>query len=101
MNCDEQQQTRQEERDQAFRQAAAIFRRMLRTGKPIAFEDAVRGVKTPDWFDRRAFGHLTAAMHRDGEIVPAGFRISETAKHNHAIKRLWLSASVTATGATE
>jgi hypothetical protein len=31
-------------------------------------------------------------MHRDGVIVPAGFRESKTGKHNHAIKRLWVLA---------
>ncbi len=75
-------------------QAEAIFRRMLATGKPIAFEDAARCVKTPEGIDRRAFGHIPARLRRDGLIVEAGFRLSKSAKHNCAIKRLWVLAAV-------
>ncbi|WP_461509052.1 hypothetical protein [Rhodopirellula baltica] len=77
---------------QAIAQAEAIFRRMLKSGKPVAFEDAARLVETDDDFDRRAFGHIPAKMHRDGEIVPAGYRESVTSTHHAGIKRLWVLA---------
>ena len=73
-------------------QAEAIFRRMLAKGKPIAFEDAAQCVKTPEGVDRRAFGHIPARLRRDGLIAEAGFRLSKSAKHNCAIKRLWVLA---------
>lgn len=73
-------------------QAEAIFRRILAKGEPVALEDALRIVVTLVGFDRRAFGSIPARMHRDGVIVPAGFRESKTGKHNHAIKRLWVLA---------
>ena len=73
-------------------QAEAIFRLMLALGKPVALEDALRIVVTPDGFDRRAFGSIPARLHKDGEIFPAGFRESKTGKHNHGIKRLWVLA---------
>lgn len=73
-------------------QAEAIFRRLLAKGNPVAFEEAARAVVTADDVDRRCFGHIPARMHRNGEIVPAGFRESKTGKHNHAIKRLWVLA---------
>jgi len=71
-------------------QAEAVFRRMLGNGKPVAFEDAARCVRTPKGVDRRCFGSIPARMRGDGEIVEAGFRLSESAKHNSAIKRLWV-----------
>ena len=77
----------------AYRQFVAVFRRMLSTGRKVASEDALRAVKTPDGFDRRAFGPIVASMAKDGEIVPAGFRVSENAKHRSGIKRLWMLAS--------
>ncbi len=49
-------------------QAKAIFYRMLREGGPVAFESEARCVTTPDWFDRRAFGPMVAAMAKD-EVV--------------------------------
>lgn len=73
-------------------QAAAIFKRMLANGKPIAFEDAAKCVTTPEGFDRRAFGHIPAGMARRGEIVEVGYRRSNSSKHNCAIKRLWVLA---------
>lgn len=73
-------------------QAEAIFRRMLSKGKPVAFEDAAQAVATPQGVDRRCFGNIPARMHRDGVIVPAGFRESKLGKHNHGIKRLWVLA---------
>jgi hypothetical protein len=94
-------QEREQESQRAIAQAAAIFRRMLKTGKPVAFEDAARCVKTFDGFDRRGFGWIPAAMHRDGEIVPVGFRESETASHHNGIKRLWLLASANTKGAAQ
>lgn len=78
-----------DERQQYFAQVKVIFYRMLRKGKPVAFEDAVRRVPTPDDFDRRALGAIPARMHKDGEIVKAGFRTSESAKHHAGIKQLW------------
>ena len=78
------------ERQQYFTQAAAIFYRMLRTGTPVAFEDAVRDVKTPEGFDRRAFGHIPAGMAKAGEIVEAGYRRSEVSQAHCAPKRLWV-----------
>ncbi|MEM6366051.1 MAG: hypothetical protein AAF745_16600 [Planctomycetota bacterium] len=78
----------------AIQQFAAVFRRMLSTGRQVAAEDAARAVETDDGFDRRAFGHVVAAMKRDGEIVSVGFRASENAKHHAGIKRLWVSASI-------
>jgi len=79
--------------EKAIRQFLAVFRRMLSTGRQVAVEDAARAVKTPEGFDRRAFGPLVASMKRNGEIVATGFRISETAKHHAGIKRLWVLAS--------
>lgn len=79
--------------EKAIRQFVAVFRRMLSTGRKVAAEDAARTVKTDDDFDRRAFGPVVAAMKRDGEIVSAGFRTSENAKHHAGIKRLWVSAN--------
>lgn len=85
----------------AIRQFLAVFRRMLSTGRKVAAEDAARAVKTPDGFDRRAFGPIIASMKRNGEIVPAGFRISETAKHHAGIKRLWVLASANEKGGAD
>ena len=79
-------------------QAAAIFKRMLSKGKPVAFEDAAKCVATPEGFDRRAFGHIPAGMAKRGEIVEAGFRRSNSAKHNHGIKRLWVLADASKGG---
>lgn len=87
-----------DDKQQWFAQAFAIFRRMLSTGKPVAFEDAIRPIETPDWFDRRGFGWIPAAMHRDGEIMPAGFRESETSSHHNGIKRLWVMLPANAKG---
>lgn len=70
-------------------QAEAVFRRMVATGKPTAFEDAARAVATPDDVDRRCFGSIPARLRRDGLIVEAGFRVSNSSKHNSAVKRLW------------
>lgn len=90
-----------EERGQYIAQAKAVFCGMLRKGKPVAFEDAARCVTTPDWFDRRAFGPMVAAMAKDSEIVEAGFSASKTAKHHRGIKRLWTLAPPTQKEATE
>jgi hypothetical protein len=92
---------REQESRRAIAQAAAIFRRMLKTGKPVAFEDAARCVKTFDGFDRRGFGWIPAAMHRDGEIVPVGFRESVNARHHCGVKRLWVSATAKKKGAAD
>ena len=73
-------------------QAEAIFRRMLAKGEPVALEDALRIVVTPDGFDRRAFGSIPARMRREDEIVRAGFRESKTGKHHSGTKRLWVLA---------
>lgn len=73
-------------------QAEAIFRRMLAKGEPVALEDALRIVVTPDGFDRRAFGSIPLRMQRDEEIVRAGFRDSKTAKHHGGTKKLWVLA---------
>jgi len=75
-------------------QAAAIFKQMLATGKPVAFEDAAKGVPTPEGFDRRAFGLIPRGMVKRGEIVEAGYRRSNSSKHNCGIKRLWVLADV-------
>jgi hypothetical protein len=71
-------------------QAAAVFKRLLAKGRPVAFEEAAKCVVTPEGFDRRAFGHIPAGMARRGEIAEAGFRRSNSAKHNAGIKRLWV-----------
>ena len=73
-------------------QAEAIFRRLLAKGKPVAMEDALRLVVTPVGFDRRAFGSIPLRMHKQGEIVRAGYRDSKTGKHHSGIKRLWVLA---------
>jgi hypothetical protein len=75
-------------------QAEAIFRRMLATGKPVAFEDAAKAVETDEDVDRRCFGSIPARLRRDGLIVEAGYRLSNSAKHNYAIKRLWRLADL-------
>jgi len=80
-------------------QAEAIFRRMLSRGRPVAFEDAARAVATPDGVDRRCFGSIPARLRRDGLICPAGFKLSEIARHNHGIKRLWILADAVKGGA--
>ncbi|QDV71740.1 hypothetical protein Poly24_54800 [Rosistilla carotiformis] len=81
-----------------YHEAEAKFRRLLRTGKPIAFEDAICDVNTPEGFDRRALGAIPAQMHRAGEIVKAGFRQSDSAKHHCGIKQLWRLAVPSAAG---
>ena len=73
-------------------QAEAIFRRMLATGRPVAVEDATRVVVTPEGVDRRCFGAIPSRLRRDGVIVEAGVRRSNSAKHNCGIKRLWILA---------
>ncbi len=78
----------------ALRQFVAVFRRMLSTGRKVASEEAARAVKTPEGFDRRAFGPVVASLAKAGEIIPAGFRTSEIAKHHAGIKRLWVLASL-------
>ena len=90
-----------DEKQRWYAQAFAIFRRMLHTGKPVAFEDAIRPIETPDGFDRRGFGWIPAAMHRDGEIVPAGFRESVNARHHCGVKRLWKLATAKKKGAAD
>lgn len=75
-------------------QAAAIFKRMLSKGKPIAFEDAAKCVVTPEGFDRRAFGHIPAGMAKRGEIVEAGYRRSNVPKAHQSPKRLWIKADL-------
>lgn len=82
-------------------QAEAIFRRMLATGKPVAFEDAAKAVKTPEGVDRRCFGSIPARLRRDGLIVEAGYRLSNSAKHNFAIKRLWRLVELSMAGTSE
>jgi len=71
-------------------QAEAIFRRMLANGKPVAFEEAAQVVVTPEGVDRRCFGSIPARLRRDGLIVEAGFKVSNSATHNRATKRLWV-----------
>jgi len=73
-------------------QAAAIFKRLLAKGRPVAFEEAAKGVVTPEGFDRRAFGHIPAGMARRGEIVEAGFRRSAVSRAHSSPKRLWVLA---------
>lgn len=73
-------------------QAEAIFRRMLATGRPVAMEDATRCVVTPEGVDRRCFGAIPARLRREGVVVEAGVRRSNSAKHNRGIKRLWVLA---------
>jgi hypothetical protein len=79
-------------------QAAAIFRRMLAKGEPVAFEDAAKCVKTPEGFDRRAFGHIPAGMAKRGEIVEAGFRRSVVSRAHQSPKRLWVLADASQGG---
>jgi len=64
------------------------FLRMLRTRNRVAFEAAMATVPTSG-IDRRKFGWIAAKLHRDGVIVPAGFRPSGTAAHHRGIKRMW------------
>lgn len=75
-------------------QVAAIFKRLLAKGGPVALEDAAKCVPTPEGFDRRAFGHIPAGMAKRGEIIEAGYRRSNSSKHNCAVKRLWVLAGV-------
>lgn len=76
-----------------LQQFAAVFLRMVSTGRKVAAEDAARAVTTDDGFDRRAFGPIVAGFHRDGLIEPAGFRESVNAKHHCGVKRLWVSTN--------
>jgi hypothetical protein len=92
---------RSDDKQQWFAQASAIFRAMLRKGKPVAFEDAIKPIKTDDWFDRRGFGWIPSAMHRDGEIEPAGYRESVYARHHCGVKRLWILATANKKGAAQ
>lgn len=73
-----------------FARATKAFNKLLDSGKPVAFEEALKHVETPESLDRRCFGWIPASMHRDGLIVPSGFRLSNNAKHNNGIKRLWI-----------
>jgi hypothetical protein len=73
-------------------QAEAIFRRMLATGKPVAFEEAARCVKTPEGVDRRCFGSIPARLSKDGLIVEAGYRRSVVGRAHQSPKRLWMLA---------
>lgn len=81
-----------DDKQRCFSQAFAIFPRMLSKGKPVAFEDAIKPIATPEEFDRRGFGWIPAALHRDGEIVPVGFRESTNTRHHCGPKRLWVLA---------
>jgi hypothetical protein len=92
---------RSEDKQQWFEKASAIFRAMLHMGKPVAFEDAIKLINTDDWFDRRGFGWIPLAMHRDGEIEPAGFRESVNVRHHNAVKRLWILLSANEKGAAQ
>ncbi len=67
----------------------AEFRCLLRTGIAVALEDALARVLAPVEVHRVALGAIPARMHRDGEIVKAGYRTSESAKHHAAIKQRW------------
>jgi hypothetical protein len=80
-------------------QAEAIFRRMLAKGKPVAFEDAARCVKTPEGVDRRCFGSIPARLSKDGVIVEAGYRRSNVGRAHKAPKRLWMLAETIQGGA--
>lgn len=92
---------RSEDKQQWFAQASAIFRALLRKGKPVAFEDAIKPIKTDDWFDRRGFGWIPLAMRRDGEIEHAGFRESVNARHHCGVKRLWILTTANEKGAAQ
>ena len=85
--------------DKPIAQAAAIFKRMLSKGKPVAFEDAAKCVTTPEGFDRRAFGHIAAGMAKRGEIIEAGFRRSVVSRSHQSPKRLWVLADKSKGGA--
>ncbi len=77
--------------------ASRNFRRLLATGKPVAFEDALHDVVTPDDCDRRGLSSVVTELKDAGVIEFAGYRISKKRSHHSATKRLWkLRSAVTA-----
>jgi len=67
------------------------FRNLLTTGKPVAVEEATKGVLFPEGFDRRALGGIPRAMVKAGEIVEHSFRRGTSSRCNQAVKRLWIA----------
>lgn len=67
------------------------FRKLLATGRQIAFEDATRNINYPNGFDKRSLGCIPQSMQRGGEIAEAGFRRGQSSSCNQAPKRLWVA----------
>ena len=74
-------------------QAMRNFRWLLAIGKPVAFEDALHGVITPDNYDRRGLSSVVTELKAAGVIEFAGFRVSRKPSHHQATKRLWILRS--------
>lgn len=71
---------------------AAIFRRMLATGKPVAIEDARWGVDMPEGFNPSCLGWIARQMQDAGEIVLYDYRRSVVGSRHSAPTRLWVLA---------
>lgn len=62
----------------------------LAGGRVVRTEDVVSAIDTPEGFDRRRFGPVVAALHRDGVIAKAGFAASSNPQHHAGIKQRWV-----------
>lgn len=62
----------------------------LAGGRVVRAEDVVSAIDTPEGFDRRRFGPVVAALHRDGVIRKAGFAASSNPQHHAGIKQRWV-----------
>ena len=71
------------------RQLLKNFRRLLASGRQVAFEEAFKGVDIPSEIDRRCYGSIPTQLAKDGEIRHCGFRESQNPMHHNGIKRLW------------
>lgn len=65
------------------------FRRLLKTGRSVALEEAARSVPTPDGIGARCIGVIPRSMKRAGEIERVGHRPSTTRGHNCGTKTQW------------
>lgn len=65
------------------------FLKLLAKGHPVAFEDAIKHVETPEGYDRRGLSSIVTELIKSRVIVRAGFRQSHRPGHHNATKSLW------------
>lgn len=81
-----------ESKTAALARVAAIFRRMLATGNPVAIADGRRRADLPEGFRLGCLGVIPRQMKEAGEIRFAGYRQSQFASRHCVPDRLWVLA---------